>query len=247
MIIQLVQEGGHFLLCSIVQLGKILGEVTDFGGADVPAHGFETFGDVIQILDFRDEPGSLLAFLHFVGFEGFDLLGAGFNRVGLGIAVSVRMIPFDNPHMVKKEGNAAWLAQGAALENPPDVGGGAVAVIGEALNDQRHFVRGESFISDQLVGDFFLGEAGAFFDCAFDRIAGDRGLSGLFDRGGEAGIQIDFRAAGLRGHHDFTDEFDDHLPALLRVLLTASLFPLGSHKVRNNYADARPRFNGNPL
>ena len=106
-----------------------------------------------------------------------------------GIAIGVGVGGFDDAEMIEEKGDAAGLAERTGLENVADFGGGAVAIIGQAFHDDRHFVRREAFVSDEFKNDFFLSQARAFFDGALDGVAGDGAFAGLFNGGGEAGIE----------------------------------------------------------
>ena len=120
---------------------------------------------------------------------------------------------------------------------------GAIAIVRKALNHDRHLVRREAFIGDQLNRDFFIGQSRAFLDGTFDSVSRDGTLACLLDRGRETRIQIRIGAAQFRGDHDFAHELDDHLAALLRVRLAAGLFPLCTHDYNLENAIARRNLN----
>jgi len=231
-VVELVEEGGDFFAVGFVEFWKRFGEVTDFRSGDVPASGFERFGDVIEILDLGDEARAFVAFGNFLGFERLDFLSSGFDRIAFGVAVRISVRAFNHAEMVEEKGDAARIAERASLENAADVGSGAVAVVGEAFDHERDFVGREAFVGDEFVVNFFVGETSTLFDGAFDGVSGHGTLARFLDGGGKACVQVGIGAAHFGGDHDFTDEFNDDLTALLRVGFTTGLFPLSTHGVK---------------
>ena len=138
---------------------------------------------------------------------------------------------FDDAEVIEEEGDAAGLAERAGLEEIADFRRGAVAVVGEALDHHRHFVRREALVGDQLEVDLLIGLAGALLDGALDGVLIARGLLRLLDGGGEARVQVGVRAAEFGRDHDFADQLGGHLAFLLRVVFAPGLFPLCAHGV----------------
>ena len=148
---------------------------------------------MVQVLDFGQEARSFLAGGDFLGFERLEFLGAGFDGIAFGIAIGVGMGSLDDAQVVEEEGDAAGLTKGARLKNIADLRRGAVAAIGEALDDHRDFVRREPLVGDQLEVDLLLGLPGPLLDGALDGVAIARGLLRLLDGGGEARVEIRVR------------------------------------------------------
>ena len=98
------------------------------------------------------------------------------------------MRAFDHAEVVEEKGDAAGLAEGARLEDIADLRRGAIAAIGEALDDHRDFVRGKPLVGDELEADLLLGLPGALLDRALDRVFITRGLLRLLDGGGETWV-----------------------------------------------------------
>ena len=112
---------------------------------------------------------------------------------------------FDNAEVVKEEGDAAGLAEGARLKYITNLRRGAITAIGEAFDDHRDFVWREPLVGDQLEADLFLGLSGALLDGALDGVLVARGLLRLFDGGVKARVQVRGRAAEFGRDHDFAD------------------------------------------
>ena len=94
-VVQRVQEIRDVLARRLADFDKILGQITDFRGDDVPAGGFQRFGNVVEVLDFRQKPRALLAGGNFLGFQRLDFLRARFNGIAFGIAIRIGMRGFD--------------------------------------------------------------------------------------------------------------------------------------------------------
>ena len=95
-----------------------------------------------------------------------------------------------------------------------DLHGGAVAVVGEALDEHRDAVRAVALVHDRLVvGAAGLG-AGAALDRAVDVVVGDRGLLGLLDGVVERRVAGRVAAAHPGRDLDVLDQLGEHLAAL---------------------------------
>ena len=118
--------------------------------------------------------------------EVVDLLGAGVEHgeqhVVLGHAVG---LGHDHDALaVEQVGHRAGVGHRAAVagHRDPHLGGGPVAVVGQALDEHGDAVRAVALVHDRLVvGAAGLG-AGPALDRAVDVVVGDRGLLGLLDR-----------------------------------------------------------------
>src|SRR5208337_4804297 len=99
---------------------KILGEITDFGGADSPAGGLQRLGNMVKVLDLREKTRALLSGGNLVGFQRLDFLRAGLDGVRFRVAVRVGMRGFDHAEVVEEKADAARLAERAGLEQIAD-------------------------------------------------------------------------------------------------------------------------------
>ena len=85
----------------------------------------------------------------------FDVLRAGLDR-GLEHLVGGRHLGLedDQADPIEHEGHAVGLAQGPAVlaEGGAHLGGGAVAVVGQRLDDDRRAARAIALVADLLVG-----------------------------------------------------------------------------------------------
>ena len=229
MVIERVEEGFDFLPGGIADFSGIFCDVTHLGGGDIPTRGFQGFRDMVEVFDFGEEARALRAFGRVFSFECFDFLGAGFDGIAFGIAIGIRVGGFDDAEVVEEKCDAAGLSERAGFEEIADLRRGAIAIVGEAFDDDGDFVRGETFVDDGFEIHFFIELAGAFFDGAFDGIAIDGGLFGFFDRDIKAGVEIGVRAAEFGRDHDFADQFGGHLTFFLRAGFAPGLFPLCAH------------------
>ena len=139
------------------------------------------------------------------------------------------MAGFDHAEMVEEETDAARLAERTGFENIPDFRRGAIPVIGQALHHDGHLVRSEALVGNGLEVHLLIGQAGAFLDGAFDGVAVNRVLAGFLDRRRKARVEVRVWSAQAGGHHDFANQFDDHLPLFLGIGFASGLFPLRAH------------------
>jgi predicted Rossmann fold flavoprotein len=228
-IVQRVQKIGHFLAVGVADFREVFREITDFGGDNVPAARFQTLGNGVEILDLGEKSRASLAFGNLFGFQRFDLLRTAFDGVAFGVLLPVGVSRFHHSHVIEEKSDAPWLAQRAGFEEITNFRRGPIPIVGEAFDDYGNLVRAESFVSHLFENDLFVGEPGTFFDGAFDGVAGDGILPGLFDGGGEAGVEFGISAAEFGGDHDFAHQFNDELAFFLGVRFAPGLFPLSSH------------------
>jgi hypothetical protein len=93
------------------------------------------------------------------------------------------------------------------------IGGGAVAIVGQRLDDQRDAARAEALVADLFV---ILAVALArLVDRALDIVLGHRLRLGRGDRGAQARVHVGIGQAHLRGDGDFAAELGEHARALL--------------------------------
>ena len=89
--------------------------------------------------------------------------------------------------------NCQATAPGSAIEPPflekivADLGAGAVAVVGEALDDHGHAAGGVALVGDRLVADAFE-LAGPPLDGPLDRVDRDRRVAGLLEHRAQGGV-----------------------------------------------------------
>ncbi len=125
-----------------------------------------------------------------VMIEGFDVLGSGFDGSGFDIAAEVGVMGFDDPSVIEQELVGFWCTELSFFEEHTDFGSGAVVIIGEAFDDDGNLVGGVSVEADGIHDEFFVTDACALFDGAFDDVAGHGFFAGFFDGGSEAGITV---------------------------------------------------------
>ena len=88
-VVERLKKRGDLRVCFVAEFRIILRHVTHFRGGDFPARRLQRFGHMIEVFHLGDEARALLAFGHFIGFERFDFLRAGFNGVGIDVTVGV--------------------------------------------------------------------------------------------------------------------------------------------------------------
>ena len=117
---------------------------------------------------------------------------------------------------------AAMLGEGVS-----HLGGGPVAVVGHAVDDDRHTGRAIALVSDLVVIAVVV-TAGAAFDRAIDRIVGHIGAAGLVHRQSQARIRFDIATTLFRRHRHLADQLGPQLPPLFIVgcLLVLDIGPL---------------------
>ena len=103
----------------------------------------------------------------------------------------------------------------------PQVGGGAVAVIGEGLYDYRHARRAVALVDDLLIFAAVV-SAGGLFDDTVDVVVGYVVGLGLGDNIPQLGVIVGVGPAGLDGHGQFPADLGEDLgPLLVGFLLFA--------------------------
>ena len=87
-------------------------------------------------------------------------------------------------------------------ERVAHVAAGAVAVVGQRLDEHRDAAGAVALVEDGLVALGVGALAGAALDRALDVVLGHRGVLGLLHGQRERRVAVDVAAALLRGHRD---------------------------------------------
>src|SRR5688572_15002871 len=188
--------------------------------------------------------------MSFGGGEGF--VGAGFDgrfQHGVGVAGIARI--GDRRDAAELEGHRSGLAQSSAIfgEGGADIRRGAVAVVGQRLDDDGDAAGAEAFVAHLFI---ILGVAAlALLDGALDHVLGHALRLGREDGGAEARIVIGIGQALLGGDRDFAAQLGEQLGALgiLLALAEHDVLELGmaGHsglfgKERGSIAGSKPLF-----
>ena len=126
----------------------------------------------------------------------------------------------DDALAVEVVGDAARVGHRAAVagHERAHLGGRAVLVVGEALDEQGDAVGAVALVHDRRVVDRLAGEAGAALDGAVDVVVGDRGLLGLLHGVDEGRVAREVGAAHLGGDLDVLDELGERLRTALSMI-----------------------------
>ena len=165
---------------------------------------------------------------------GVEIVGTGVERIhhdGVLVVVSVLVVDDDDALAVERPADAALRAHALAvlIEVVADLRRGALAVVGQCLDDDGHAAGAVALVGDGLV---VVGVARAerLVDGAFDVVVGHVGSLRLGDDGRETGVVIRIaRAALLDGDDDLLGDLGEGGAALgvscaLRLL---NIVPLG--------------------
>ena len=87
--------------------------------------------------------------------ERLDVLRAGFDRGRFDVGAGVGVMRFHEADVIEEKLVAARRAELAALEEDANLGRGAVFVVGQNFDDDRHLVRRVAFEDDVLEREFF--------------------------------------------------------------------------------------------
>ena len=163
----------------------------------------------------RRQGGGLGGHLEQVAVGG-HVLGAGIDRgeqVLLAVAVGV-----DDDHALLLElpGDRARLAEAAAVlvEGVAHLRAGAVAVVGQRLDQDRRAARAVALIDDTLDLLVAARGPGAAVDRPLDVVLGHRVAARLLDRRGEGEVRVGVSPALTGGDRDRARELREQLPAL---------------------------------
>ncbi len=139
-------------------------------------------------------------------------------------------------------GHRAGLGDRAAVlrQDRADLGAGAVAVVGEHLDEHGHAVRRVALVGDRLVDDA-LELAGAPLDGPLDGVERHRRVAGLLVHRAQRRVRVGVAAALAGRHLDLADQLGEELaPGLVRrALLVLDRRPLGV--TRTSLATSWPR------
>src|SRR6185503_20031230 len=128
-----------------------------------------------------------------------------------------------------------------ARQRGADVGGGPVAVVGQALDEDGDAVGSVALVHDGLVVRPAGLLAGTALDRPVDVVVGDRVLLGLLDRVEQGRVAGHVTAIGARRDLDVLDQAGEQLaaPSVNNRLLVLGRRPLGvpGHRL---YPSARP-------
>ena len=217
---------------SSVKLRESFRDVTEFAGDDRPAILRQPLRDGVQSPRsvMKRAPAVPSGNVVVLRGEAARLLRAGLDRRRFDVGARIGMMRLDEADVIEEKFVAAGRAELAAfLEEDADFRRGAVVVVGQHLDDDRHFVRRVALEDDVLQDEFLVADAGAFLDGALDDVAGDARLARLFHGRGEPRISGRFGSAELGGDHDFFDEFADHLAFFQAGDFAFCVEPLASH------------------
>ena len=160
------------------------------------------------------------------------VLGAGLQGVHHhGVLVQVLGVQDQHALLVEGPGHAAGGAQALAelVQQVPDLGGGALAVVGEGLHNDGHAI-GAIALVDHALKVVGVPGAQSLVDGTLDVVVGHIGGLGLGDDGGQAGVIGGVAAAaGLDGHDHLAGDLGENLRALGvgRALGLLYVMPLG--------------------
>ena len=185
----------------------LFGSVARPGRLDLHARLFER-------LAHRGEVGRLAEDAHFVALL-LHVLGAGVDRrhhVVLAVAVAV---DHDDAFFLEVPGDRAGLPEAAAVgrERVADLGAGAVAVVGQRLDQDRDPGRAVALVEDVFVVGAVVAGPGAGVDRFLDFVLGHRRFARLLHGGAEGRVALDVAAAVTRGDGDRAGELGEELAA----------------------------------
>ena len=121
---------------------------------------------------------------------------------------------WDHDHALALElpGDRAWLGHRTAVarEQRTHFRAGAVAVVGQALHDQRDSRRGVALVGDGFITDPVELPGAALYG-ALDRVEGDRGVPGLGEHRAQRGVGGEVAATFARRYLHLADQFREEL------------------------------------
>jgi hypothetical protein len=189
-------------------------------------------------LDPAGGQGLLDGFEHFRGAghgEGvavrLDVVGARLHRdLDELLLLDGGLVHEEQALALEHVGHAPGVSQAAAalVEDPPDLRGRPVAVVGEHVQHHRHAARAEPFVGELLV-DHAFELARALLDGPLDALLGHVDRAGLVEGVLELQVHVGVAAPRARGEDDHPGDLRERLP-LLRVrgaLLVLDPRPVG--------------------
>ncbi len=214
MVVERLDQLDQALARIVLHRHGVLRPPHEAGGGRGPQFGVEGVAHRDEAVQARQE------FMHLVGRD--HLVGAGVEReLEHRVVASLVLRVDDLADMAEQEGDrivrhhlAAELREGRA-----HIGAGAVAVVGQRLDDQRHAAGPAAFVAHLVV--VLRVAALALLDRALDIVLGHRLRLGGEDRGAQARIVVGVRQARFRRHGDLAAELGEELGALLVLLALA--------------------------
>ena len=206
MLLQRLHQAHELLAGLVVDHDRRLRLPDQLGGLRLAEFLFERFGDLVERRVGAIDLVAVLARHHIVGagLDGGVQHGVGIRDLGL---------EFHQAHMVEHERDRAGFGEVAAAlgEIGADVGGGAVAVVGHRLDDQRDAAGAVALVADLIV--IIALAADRLVDGALDIVLGH--VLGAGRQNGRAQARVHGRVGHphLRRHRDFAGELGEHLRA----------------------------------
>ena len=223
-----VDHLGHVLdVVLIGELDVVLGDHLDGGAGKDIALALQGGGDGVEVI----RGGGDLEHIA-VGGEVLRAAVQGVHHDGLLVQVALLVVDDDDALLVEAPADAAGGAQvpTVLVEEVADLGGGAVAVVGEGLHDDGH-AAGTIALVDHLLEVLSAAGPQGLVDGALDVVIGHIGGLGLGDNGGQAGVVggIAAAAALLHRHNDLLGDFGEGRGALgvRRTLGLLNIMPFG--------------------
>ena len=144
-----------------------------------------------------------------------DVLGAGVDRRLEVVLRPARGVHDDHAALLEQVRDRPGLAERPAVlaEDVAHLGAGAVAVVGERLDQDRHAAGPVALVHDRLDRVGVRALARALGDRALDVVLGHRGVARLLDRVGQRRVGIGVAAAVARGDRDRARELGELLTA----------------------------------
>ncbi|MCY1179413.1 hypothetical protein D9M73_198130 [compost metagenome] len=130
--------------------------------------------------------------------------------------------------MVEVPGHRTGSPQLPLAERHADFGNGAVDVVGHALDDQRHLMRGEPFIGHAMVLHGLAQQARALLDGAIQCFLGHRSFLGLFNHQTQVRVGSNISAIA-RSNGDFFHQFAEDLALGIGCRFFVFNLPLCAH------------------
>ncbi|MNM98653.1 hypothetical protein D3C81_1111890 [compost metagenome] len=144
-----------------------------------------------------------------------DVVGAGFDgRFGDLFLIGTRRVT-QHAQSLEHESHRTFGAHVATAlaEGMAHIGHGPHAVVGEAVDDDRHAARGVAFVPDLFVLDAFK-FAGGFLDGAFDHVLGHVGAQALVHGHAQPWVVVWVASTAASSNADLTDDLGENLAAL---------------------------------
>ncbi len=207
-VVERVDQVEH-LTCIVARaFDGVAGDHGDLGGFNWNFRGLNGFahGDEIRRLGVHDPAFTFVGYVFRTGIQ------CGHHQ---RVFVDTILHNKDLPALVEDIGDAAGRAQTAAafLEDFADFAGGAVAVVGEDVEHDRHTVRAVPFVDDLFITDAFE-FAATFLDGVLDRVLGHVRRFGFVDRVAQREVGIGIAPTVLGGNHDRLGAFAPDLRSL---------------------------------